>query len=105
MKHKALLCVITLVAFLTVASFSEAQAASTLDNIKTILDSGTVKTVGVTVGGAAVVGNVPLQSISTSQFPLLIVDDQKTPLKAVIDLSRVVAFVFWSKLGVLNLYL
>lgn len=101
MKNRALLCATAIVAFLAVAPFTEAQGASTLDSIKTLLDSGTVKTIGVYVSGAQVFSTVPLQSISTSQYPLLIVDDQKSSLKAMIDLSKVVAYVFWK--GILTI--
>jgi hypothetical protein len=100
-KPLLMLVVLTLAG---VSSFAQAQTSPVVDQVKAIIDAGTVKIIFLYVGGSTVVRGETMQYVSVSQWPLLMIDDSKQSWKCSIDLSRAVAFNYLTKEGALHIF-
>jgi hypothetical protein len=104
MKTKVLLCLAILLVFGASTMSAQTNDSAVLNAVKSALDTGTVKTVWVGIGGNnTILGMAQIATVNYSQFPLLVLDDPKSGLKGIVDISRIAGYMLTK--GILYIYL
>lgn len=75
-------------------TFAQSNDGAVLNAVKNLLDSGTIKTVWVGIGGSnTIMGAAQIAAVNYAQFPVLVVENPKSGFKVMVDISRTVGYM------------